>query len=77
MPAGARVLSAKVRKGTAVVWAVVDPEEKSKEKHWFYVLGTGKPSPVPDLRTRPFLGTLQHTGGDRVFHVFDNGATPL
>lgn len=67
MPSGAKVLSAGVQEERIHIWAEVDPDKIQVLKR-FYVVGTGHPMPIGNLR---FIDTVHMAGGELVFHVFE------
>ncbi len=69
MPKGAQVLSVQVQEGRPMVWALVDPQEKSVRRK-FWIVGTGWNVNPDGLGS--FVGTIQ-LAGDLVFHIFDGG----
>jgi len=71
MPEGAIPLSCGVQKGQAVIWAAVDTTTEKKERHLFYLRGTGED--LPNLTATRFMGTFQMLGGDLIYHLFDGG----
>lgn len=65
MPRGARVLSVGVQGDDIVLWAIVEPTNKT-ESRFFHVIPTGSPMVIYDTK---FIGTVQM--GPLVFHVFE------
>lgn len=71
MPKGAEVLSLQVQHGSAVLWAMVNPDERiKKERRRFKWVPTGGEVPRGG---RFFVGTVQLEGGALVFHLFEIG----
>jgi len=70
MPVGARILSAHSLGAHVWVWAMVNLEQKKKERRWFSVYKTGEQI---DVKTEElvFLGTCQFEEGALVLHVFE------
>ena len=77
LPRGAEILSAIWQKkqvhysemnGNAVVYALVDTEEKHEDTYTFRVVGTGHDASHVSGYT--FVGTFTISQGDYVFHVF-------
>lgn len=69
---GARILTAKIQHGTAVLWAVVDTS-KPKVRRSFAMVGTGWELPFEVERTH-YIGTVLFSNGDEVYHVFEKVA---
>lgn len=71
MPEGAQLLSFQEQHGDGQLWALVDPNAPTVERH-FRLAGTGHP--IVDPRALHFVGTAQFHGGALVFHLFEFGA---
>ena len=69
MPKSAKVLSVQTQNCEPHIWALVDPNEETKERV-FYVFGTGFPCPRP---ASEYVGTFQLNDGDFVLHLFEEG----
>lgn len=77
MPKGAEVLSVQEQHGMPCIWALVDPSNKTEERH-FEIFGTGHDIPMNGERKsyqnpvkRKYIGTFQLQGGSLVFHLFE------
>lgn len=68
MPQHAQVLSVHVQNGMACLWALVNPALPFEERR-FFVYGTGHA--VEDTSLGRFVGTFMLSGGNLVFHVFE------
>lgn len=68
MPVGAKVLSVQNQEGKPCLWALVDPEQTSKESINVAMFGTGNPIEDWQLKGFSFLGTIQINW--LVLHVF-------
>lgn len=69
MPSGATVLSIQEQNGDAVVWAMVDKDERSTSTKRFSYFGTNCPIEGDALS---YISTLQLYGGGAVFHFFED-----
>jgi len=69
LPRGARVLSVATQKNDAVMWVLLDPNERVMEKRRFATIGTGHDADV--VSGWNFVGTFQLDDGALVFHLFD------
>ena len=68
VPRSPQFLSCQIQNGKPCIWALVDPELRSKAIS-VYVVGTG--NPVPEgVADADFMGTVQMAGGSLVWHVF-------
>ena len=71
MPADARILSVQSQFGDVCLWAMVDPDA-TKAVRQFRIFGTGQPISEPERPKRlSFIGTVQVSGGQFVWHVFE------
>lgn len=79
MPDGATILSVATRAGSRVLqgvgsheevhlWALVDPDAPLRPRR-LRVAGTGHP--LPEAEGLEFLGSVQLSAGQLVFHVFE------
>ncbi len=71
MPEGAEVLAVGVqgvKDDILVLWAKVDPNAPSVDRH-FAIIGTGRPAPE-DADSR-YIGTVQFAYGLLVWHIFE------
>lgn len=76
MPVGARVLSVGEQDDEQIyLWALVNTQERRKEKRHFFLFGTGNPIEYGEPEG-PFIGTVQTRAG-LVWHVFDQRAAQL
>jgi hypothetical protein len=66
MPSGARILTVQVQNAWPFLWALVDPEQPLENRE-IRIVGTGHPA---DGLT-DYIGTVQISGGQLVFHVFE------
>ena len=69
MPKGARLLSVQVQRGVPMLWALVDPKAPV-ERRTFHIAGTGWDFDPDGLN---YVGTFQVSGGEFVFHLFEQG----
>lgn len=53
---------------TGKIWALVDPEEKEKEKRRFVLIETGQKFDDSSLQ---YVGTYQVYGGKFILHLFE------
>lgn len=67
IPEGAEVLSVQVQHGEPQMWVLVEPDAPQRYRN-FRVVGTGHPF---DPAGWDFVGTFQISGGDLVFHLFE------
>jgi hypothetical protein len=68
MPKGAEILSIQEQLATITIWAILNPDEETKEKRFFEIYGTGQPFPVN--RNYNWLATCVMKTGF-VWHVFE------
>jgi len=68
MPLHAKVLSAAVQQRDICIWALVEPEQATYERH-FIIIGTGHK--VPDGYNIEFIDTVLVNDGEYVFHIFE------
>jgi len=68
MPDGARVLTAQAQAGRVYVWATVDPSVSLTSTRSFEIIGTGWDV---DEAPRRYISTVQLSGGEFIFHVFE------
>jgi hypothetical protein len=69
MPKDAEILSVQMQNDIPCVWALVNPENKVKEKV-IEIFGTGHEMYCDGI-SRKFIGTFQMHGGLLVFHLFE------
>ena len=70
IPKSAKLLSVQVQYGYPCIWAMVDTNWPIMKRH-ITIAGTGH-----DLSSRlmgKFIGTIQLSDGELIFHVFDGG----
>ncbi len=67
MPKGAEILCAQMQYGTLCLWALVDPSAELEPRQ-IEIYGTGNPV---EPGHRHYISTVQLSGGDLVFHVFE------
>lgn len=67
MPAGARILTVQTQRDVLCLWALVDPQARTKPRD-IRIVGTGHQA---DMNTMQYLGTAQMVGGALVWHVFE------
>lgn len=72
MPTGSRLLSVQSQLGAPQLWALVDPTAP-KVNRKLRLYGTGHT--VTD--GNGYVGTFQLQSGHLVFHLFDDGESPL
>ncbi len=65
MPSGAQLLSVHLQQRTLCLWAMVDLDRATKERHVIDIIRAGNPI---ESHSRWFIGTVQM--GTRVWHVF-------
>lgn len=70
MPKGAKVLTAQLQHGEICVWAEVQPDAPTEQRH-FEVFGTGHPMHEDMGTSREYINTVQLEGGALVFHVYE------
>jgi hypothetical protein len=70
MPLGAEILSAQSLGVHVWVWALVNADEKQKERRWVAVYKTGEPIQVKTDELK-FIDTCQFEEGALVLHVFE------
>lgn len=68
MPAGAEIVCVQVQRGTACLWAKVNPDAPTDERG-FWMHGTGHD--ISHDRLGRYVGTFQIAAGALVFHVFE------
>lgn len=71
VPAGTRLLTVQVQRGTPCIWGLCDERMGLQEHRRIGVYGTG--NPMPDDPGK-YLGTFQVHEGAPVFHVFEIGS---
>ena len=64
---GARLLTCQIQKDDVYLWALLDTDELLI-KYKFYTIGTGHDATI--VLDRLYLGTVQFSKIDLVFHVF-------
>jgi len=69
LPLHAEVLTIQTQFGNACLWALVDSEEKRKEKRVFRIAGTGHP--IEHGEEYKYIDTIQLLEGNLVFHIFE------
>ena len=73
MPLSAELLGLQVRGEIAVLWAIVDHQNRDTQRR-VYLVATATPGRGdPPLDKARYIGTFQLAGGDIVYHVFDAG----
>lgn len=73
MPSGADILTVQTQNGWPTIWAMVRPQNE-KINRIFHVLPTGTAPENDDYISRlRYLGTMQFTSGQLIYHVFDGG----
>jgi len=65
MPSGAKLLSVDCQQGCLCLWALVDLDRATKERHLIEIIGIGNPI---ESHHRSFIGTVQM--GAFVWHIF-------
>jgi hypothetical protein len=70
-PSGATILSVQLQREVPVVWALVDPDEETREARTFVTCPTGERFDVESDKRMSFLGTVQRRGGTFVWHIFE------
>jgi hypothetical protein len=70
MPKGARLLTAREQADEICVWAEVDTEQPTEQRH-FQVFGTGHLMHEDMGTSREYVGTAHLEGGALVFHVYE------
>lgn len=70
LPYNSRVLTVQIQDREAVLWAIVDADEKSFGDRTFYVFGTGNPMPGYVVEHLKHLTTIQQNNG-LVWHIFE------
>lgn len=72
MPINAEILGVQEQAGGLQLWACVDPQFRSEQRH-IEIVGTG--NPMADVADEGFarhhLATVQTAGGSLVWHVFE------
>lgn len=68
LPQGAEILAVQDQRGTACLWAKVDPD-RPREHRRFHLYGTGREIP-PDANLR-HIATFQQQAGLLVWHLFE------
>ncbi len=66
LPRGAELLTAQVQAGEPQLWARVDDDAPTEQRH-FRLVGTGHPA----ADTGKHVGSFQMHGGGLVFHLFE------
>lgn len=69
MPTNSEILTVQLQREVPCLWAVVDTDEKVKEKRIIRIIGTGNIVPKCYL---DYIGTFQMVGGDLIWHVFES-----
>lgn len=69
MPEDAEILTVQMQNGTPCIWALVNPDNKTKERY-FEVFGTGHPVYCDMGIDRKYINTFQ-MNGNLVFHLFE------
>ncbi len=69
LPQGATILSVAVQNECPYLWAMVDPNQPTVEKH-IRVIATGQPL-EDEAAAWSFVGTFFLNSGSLVFHVFE------
>jgi len=70
MPFGAQILAVNTQFEEPKMWAIVDTD-KQKAFRKIIVIGTG--NPIHPQATGTYIGSYQLSGGNLIFHVFDDG----
>lgn len=70
LPVGAEILTVQTQNETPCIWALVNPENETQERH-FEVFGTGHDVPNDMGIERKYINTFQLHGGGLVFHLFE------
>jgi hypothetical protein len=69
LPQSAKILTVQVQCDGVKIWAVVNPEEPKRTRH-FQLVPTGVP--FFDGATTVYVGTFQLQDGALVFHLFED-----
>lgn len=69
MPRGAEILTVQAQREQPCIWALVDTDNDSEERH-IRMAGTGRSINSRDKLLR-YIGTFQLAGGNLIFHVFE------
>jgi hypothetical protein len=67
VPPGAIPLCVQIQNDQPHLWALVDPNIRTREPRTVLCCSTGGPADIEDAK---YLGTTQHRGGELVFHWF-------
>jgi len=70
LPLGAKILTAQGLGVHVWVWALVEAEQKKKERRWIAMYKTGEPIQVK-IEELVFLNTVQFEDGALVLHIFE------
>jgi|SRR6185369_5341993 len=72
MPNYAKILCVQLQKEKPYIWALVDDEEKLRNRH-FRIVGTGELilESEDQLDFVDYIGTIQMLDGSLVWHLFD------
>ena len=76
LPKGSEILSVIEQYENIVFYALIDPEETSKEYFKFQIRGTGHNAGNFKRQNYIFLGTVPLIEGQLIFHVFYRKLTP-
>lgn len=72
MPFGSEVLTVQSQFEEGFIWAVVNPDTRTKEVKRFSVMGTGfEMSAKIEAWPKKYIGTFQTFAGNYVYHVFE------
>lgn len=72
MQEGAKILTVQTQQGRPCLWALVDPDEDSREDKIILTFGTGHEILCPNENTLEYISTYQINNGALVFHVFED-----
>jgi hypothetical protein len=76
MPSGTQILCVQTQRELICLWGVIENHNANDEKRVIRIIGTGHLIPTYEKLT--YLGTVQLTFGNLVFHVFEKVApSPL
>ena len=70
IPEGAEVLSVQTQHESICMWCLLNPQVDAKER-WFEIYGTGHLVKYDMGVERKFLGTVQMSNADYIYHVFE------
>lgn len=70
LPIGAKILSIQNQLDEAVLWAIVDNNVKTEQRH-FYFFGTGHELPEVFGTDLNYITTIQQDDGNYVWHIFE------